>query len=256
MRIRTVLSTTGAPVVSLAGVIGLWWLATIVTGVSSLFLPSPVEVVHTMASMRGYLAGETLQTLVETVTGFGLAVATGFGLAILLAMSRTVERLVMPALVVLNAVPKVAIAPLLVLWLGFDLAPKTALVWSISVFPIVLAAVAGLRATPVEYGELAASLLASRWQTMRYIRLPWALPQIMVGLKVSIQLAVVGAVVAEVTSPTRGLGAVIVASAASADTALAFAAVVLLAAMSGLLFGLVVLVDRWALPWTKGTVVG
>ena len=127
-------------------------------------------------------------------------------------------------------------APLLVVWLGFGSVPKISMVVLISFFPIVVAAMSGLTSTPVELTELARSLSASRSQTFVKLRIPWALPQIFVGLKVAVTLAVVGAVVGEFAGGDQGLGYVIVASGASADTSLAFAAMTLLSAMSVILF--------------------
>jgi len=150
-----------------------------------------------------------------------------------------------------NAVPKIAVAPLLVLWLGFGSSPKVFLAALISVFPIVVATMAGLTSTPVEMIELARALSTSRWQTYRKLRIPWALPQIFVGLKLGITLAVVGTVVGEFAGGDRGLGYVIVASGASADTALAFAAMTLLSVMSVILFYVVVAVERLLLPWAR-----
>ena len=244
---------TVLPVAVAAAVIVAWWALVTVLEVPSFFVPSPLEVAQQPARMPGYLVGQTWTTLVETLAGFGLAVLTGVATAMILGAWRPIEHAVMPSLVALNAVPKVAIAPLLVLWLGFDLTPKVVLVWLISVFPILLATLAGLRSTPVELVELAKSLSASRLAAFLKIRLPWALPQIFTGLKVSIQLAVIGAVVAEVTSPTQGLGALVVTSATLADTALVFTAVVLLAVLNVSLFYLIVAIEKVTLPWARAT---
>jgi NitT/TauT family transport system permease protein len=148
-------------------------------------------------------------------------------------------------------VPKVALAPLLVVWLGFGPQPKILMVILICFFPVVVATMAGLTSTPTELGDLVRSLSASWLQTYVKVRLPWALPQIFVGLKVAISLAVIGAVVAEISSPQHGLGAVIVLSGSSVDTPLAFAAITLLALMSVALFYLVVVIERLLLPWAK-----
>jgi NitT/TauT family transport system permease protein len=140
---------------------------------------------------------------------------------------------------------------LLVVWLGFGSVPKICMVVLISIFPIVVATMSGLTSTPVELTELARSMSASRRQTFVKLRIPWALPQIFVGLKVAVTLAVVGAVVGEFAGGDQGLGYVIVASGASADTSLAFAAMTLLSAMSVILFYLVVTVERLLLPWAR-----
>lgn len=136
-------------------------------------------------------------------------------------------------------------------WLGFGSVPKIAMVVLIAFFPIVVATMSGLTSTPVELAELAESLSASRLQTFVKLRIPWALPQIFVGLKLGVTLSVVGAVVGEFSGGDQGLGYVIVASGASADTPLAFAAMTLLSAMSVLLFYFVAVLERLFLPWAR-----
>ncbi|WP_371785022.1 ABC transporter permease [Streptosporangium subroseum] len=239
------------PVLAGATVVAVWWLSTVVFGIKPFILPAPPDIVRSFRDMPGYLMSQAWATLVETVAGFALAMVIGLLSAILLTASRTVERAVLPLLVAANAVPKVAVAPLLVVWLGFGSVPKISMVVLISLFPIVVATMAGLTSTPVELTELARSLSASRSQTFVKLRIPWALPQIFVGLKVAVTLAVVGAVVGEFAGGDQGLGYVIVASGASADTSLAFAAMTLLSAMSVILFYLVVAVERLLLPWAR-----
>jgi NitT/TauT family transport system permease protein len=239
------------PVLAGATVVAVWWLSTVVFGIKPFTLPAPPDIVRSFRDMPGYLMSQAWATLVETVAGFALAMVIGLLSAILLTASRTVERAVLPLLVAANAVPKVAVAPLLVVWLGFGSVPKISMVVLISLFPIVVATMSGLTSTPVELTELARSLSASRSQTFVKLRIPWALPQIFVGLKVAVTLAVVGAVVGEFAGGDQGLGYVIVASGASADTSLAFAAMTLLSAMSVILFYLVVAVERLLLPWAR-----
>jgi NitT/TauT family transport system permease protein len=239
------------PVLGGAFVVTAWWLSTIVFGIKPFILPAPPDIVHSFADLSGYLMSQAKATLIETVVGFGLAVVIGLLAAVLLSASRIVERAFLPLLVAANAVPKIAVAPLLVVWLGFGSVPKICMVVLISVFPIVVATMSGLTSVPLELTELARSLSASRRQTFVKLRIPWALPQIFVGLKVAVTLAVVGAVVGEFAGGDRGLGYVIVASGASADTSLAFAAMTLLSAMSVFLFYLVAGIERLLLPWAR-----
>jgi NitT/TauT family transport system permease protein len=216
-------------------------------------LSSPPDVVHAFGRLPGYLLRQTWQTFAETAAGFGLAVGAGLATAVLLTASRGVERAVMPLLVAVNAVPKIAVAPLLVVWLGFGTAPKVFMVALLAWFPVVVATMAGLTSVPLELTELARSLSASRWQTYRKLRIPWALPQVFTGLRLGVTLADVGAVVGEFAGGDQGLGYVIVASASggSADTPLAFAAMALLSVMSVLLFYAVVVAERLLLPWAR-----
>ncbi|MEO3928967.1 ABC transporter permease [Micromonosporaceae bacterium B7E4] len=250
-RLARLWTNVGLPVLGAVLAIGLWWLVTRVFDISSFFLPAPPDVVDAFLRLPGYLLAETWVTLLETVIGFGIAASAGLLVALLLAASRTVERMTMPLMAAVNAVPKVALAPLLLVWMGFGSEPKIVMVILVCFFPIVVSAMAGLTSTPNDLRELVHSLSASWWQTFLKVRLSWALPQIFVGLKVAISLAIIGAIIGEVVNPDRGLGAVIVNSGASADTPLAFAALTLLALMGALLFYLVVAVERLVVPWAR-----
>ncbi|MFC6017974.1 ABC transporter permease [Plantactinospora solaniradicis] len=237
----------------LGGVIavGLWWLVAELFDISAFFLPSPPDVVSAFLRLPGYLLQETWVTFLETVIGFGIAAAGGLVVALLLAASWVVERMTMPLMAAINSVPKVALAPLLLVWIGFGPEPKIVMVVLVCFFPIVVSAMAGLTSTPNDLRELARSLSASWWQTFLKVRLAWALPQIFVGLKVATSLAIIGAIIGEVVNPDRGLGSVIVSSGASADTPLAFAALTLLALMGAALFYLMVALERLLVPWAR-----
>jgi NitT/TauT family transport system permease protein len=241
------------PVLGIASALGLWWLATALFDLDPLFVPGPPDLIDAVRGPgRGqYLVDRTLETVQVTLIGFGIAMVGGFVIAALLATFSSVERATMPVLVALNAVPKVGLAPLLVVWLGFDIEPKVVLVVLICFFPMVVATMSGLASTPSELGELTASLSASRWQTYIKVRVPWALPQIFVGLKLSVPLAVIGAVVAETNNPNSGLGSAIVKASAQFETPLAFVCLVLLSVLSSGLFYLVVAVERVTLPWAR-----
>ncbi|MEU4562741.1 ABC transporter permease [Actinoplanes sp. NPDC023936] len=247
----TRIRSSALPLLGAVAAVALWWSATAVLGIRSFFLPAPPDIVAAFRRQPAYLMREAGSTAAVTVTGFGIAVAAGLLLAVVLTAWRTLERATLPVLVALNSVPKVAVAPLLVVWLGFGAQPKIVLVVLICFFPVVVATMAGLTSTPAELSELSRSLAASVWQAYVKIRLPWALPQMFVGLKVAISLAVIGAVVAEINNPTGGLGAVIVLSGMSLDTPLAFAAIALLALLSTTLFYLVVLLERLLVPWAR-----
>ena len=250
-RVWSRISPIGLPTLSAIIVIGVWWLATIVFAIRPFFLPAPPDIVASFMELPGYLLRETWVTLTDTLLGYGLAIAIGLLISVAISSSSIVYRALMPLLVALNSVPKVALAPLLLLWMGFGQVPRVVMVLLISFFPIVVASTAGLTATPADLNELVRSLSASRWQQFIKVRFPWALPQIFIGLKVGISLALIGAVVAELSGSGKGLGFVILSSGTSADTPLAFAAIGLLAAVSIGLFYLVVALERWLLPWAK-----
>jgi NitT/TauT family transport system permease protein len=248
-RWRRAWDLVGLPAAGGGVLLGVWWAGTAAFGIRPFFVPKPPEVLDAFARLPGHLLRQAGHTLTETMIGFGLAAAAGMGLAVVLTSWPLLQRAMMPWVVAANAVPKVAVAPLLVVWLGFGIQPKVALVVLICFFPVVVSTMAGLTCTPTELGELARSLSASGWQTFVKVRLPWALPQIFVGLKVAISLALVGAVVGEIQTPDRGLGAVILSAGTSADTPLAFAAIALLAVLGIGLFYLVAGLERLLLPW-------
>ncbi|SCF14987.1 NitT/TauT family transport system permease protein [Micromonospora viridifaciens] len=243
------LSQYALPVLGLVAATGLWWAITVVFEVESFLLPSPTQVVQAMVEQSDYLWDNSLVTLWETLLGFLLAIVVGVPLALTVTASRVLERTVYPLLLMLNAVPKVAVAPLLVVWLGFGQFPKVFLVFLVCFFPIVISTAAGLSSTPADLVELGRSLKTNWWQTFRMIRMPAAIPQLFVGLKLAITLAVIGAVIAEFVGATEGLGYAIVASGSSADTALAFAAMILLGVMSVVLFYLLAAIERLCVPW-------
>lgn len=250
-RVSRLWSNAGLPFLGAVLAIALWWLLTETFSISSFFLPAPPDVIDAFLRLPNYLLRETWVTFLETITGFGIATVGGLVVALLLAASRVVERMTLPLMAAINAVPKVALAPLLLVWMGFGTEPKIVMVVLVCFFPIVVATMAGLTSTPSDLRELARSLSASWWQTFVKVRLSWALPQIFVGLKVAISLAIIGAIIGEVVNPDRGLGAVIVSSGASADTPLAFAALTLLAIMGAILFYLVAAVERLLVPWAR-----
>ena len=241
------------PIIGLIGAIALWWLATIVFSIEPFLLPSPGDVISKFSEQPVYLLKETGVSLLETIEGFVLAIVIGVPIAIVIVRSAVLERLVYPLLLMVNAIPKIAVAPLLVVWMGFGQLPKVVMVLLMCFFPVVISTAQGMKSTPVELVELLRSLNASRAQEFFKLRLRYAMPQIFTGLKVAISLAVIGSVIAEFVGATRGLGYVIQQSGASADTTLAFAAITLLSIMSIVLFYALVLLEHLLLPWAQET---
>jgi NitT/TauT family transport system permease protein len=239
------------PIIGLAATIALWWGATVVFSIESYLLPTPWEVVVKFFDQPGVLLSETGTSLLETIQGFLLAIVIGVPIALVIVRSVILERLVYPLLLMVNSIPKVAIAPLLVVWMGFGQWPKVAMVLLMCFFPIVISTAQGMKSTPTELVELMRSLNASRAQEFFKLRLRYAMPQIFTGFKVAISLAVIGAVISEFVGATKGLGYVIQQSGASADTTLAFAAILLLSVMSIVLFYGLVLLEHLLLPWAQ-----
>ncbi|MFF4618834.1 ABC transporter permease [Nonomuraea jabiensis] len=216
-------------------------------------LPPPSEVLAAFRAKPAELLGGLATTTLETVAGFLISVVAGVLIGLLLAASRAAERMFSPLLVAINAVPKIALGPLLVVSLGWGQRPILTMVVLLSFFPIVLSTATGLTTTPAELAELARSLDASRWQTFRKVRLPAAMSHIFVGLKVAMPLAAIGAVIGEFQAGEGGLGYQIVQYSGIADSATAWAAIVLLGAMSVTLYSALLLVERLALPWVRET---
>lgn len=239
------------PVLGLLAIIGIWWLVTIVFGIDRFLVPTPGDVVSSFLELPGYLLEQSLVTLAETVQGFLMSIVVGVPIALVIVRSKILERMFYPLLVALNAVPKIAIAPILVVWFGFGPESKVLLVVLVCVFPVVISTASGMKSTPHELVELFRSLDSSRRQEFFKLRFLHALPQIFVGLKMAISLAVIGSVIAEFVGANAGLGFVIVQSGASADTSLAFAAMSLLAVMSIALFYALVHLERKVLPWAE-----
>ncbi len=243
------------PVIGILVAIAVWWLATAAFDIQTIILPSPPEVVDGFTRYPSLLLKATWGTTLNSVVGFALSVVAGVAIGTAIAAWKPFERAFAPLLVAINAVPKVALAPLLVVWFGFGTKPILAMAFLVCFFPIVLSTATGLISTPADLAELARSLDASRLQTFRAFRVPSALPQIFVGLKLAMPLAVIGVAVGEMQSggTDSGLGTIIVQTSGQGDTATAFAALVLMAVVSIVLYYVLVLIEWLALPWVRAT---
>jgi NitT/TauT family transport system permease protein len=250
---RRTLAAVGWPLLGLTVAIGFWWAGTLLFAVNTVVLPGPPAVVDGFNRYREFLLEETWHTTTATVEGFLLSVGIGVLLGVAIAAWGPFERMFSPLLVAFNAVPKVALAPLVLVWFGYGRTPILAMAFMVCFFPIVLSTATGLTSTPADLAELARSMDASRLQTFARVRLPAALPQIFVGLKVAMPLAVIGVVVGEMQYGESGLGTIIVQTSGQGDTATAFAAITLLALVSILLYYVLVLIERLALPWVRAT---
>jgi NitT/TauT family transport system permease protein len=250
---RRTFSTIAWPVFGLIVAIGVWWAAVAVLNVQTFILPSPPQVISAFRELQSLMVKQAWSTTVSTLLGFGISVVVGVLIGVAIAAWRPFERMFQPLLVAFNAVPKVALAPLMLVWFGYGHLPVLAMAFMVCFFPIVLSTATGLTTTPADLAELARSMDASRLQTFRTVRLPAALPQIFVGLKVAIPLALIGVVVGEMQYGESGLGMIIVQTSGQADTPSAFAAIVLLAVVSIVLYYALVLIERLVLPWVRAT---
>lgn len=219
-----------------AALLGLWQILVPLAGLSEFVLPTPLAIATRMFKDASLLATHSYVTLFEVVSGFGLAVLIGIPLALAIFYSRAFERAIYPILVALQTIPKVALAPLLVLYLGYGWAPKITLAFLISFFPIVISTVVGLQSLDKNLVNLVRSMGANEWQTFFKIRLPAALPNIFGGFKVAISLAVIGAVIGEYVAAERGLGYLQLQANSLFDTTLNFATVVTISALGVALY--------------------
>lgn len=234
----------------LLGVLFVFWLvASEQEWMPHYLVPTPGQVWDTIMGDWSSLMYHSYVTLYETVIGFLLASVLGLATAVLIAYSRTMDKALYPIVLFAQVIPKIAIAPLLVVWFGNGLAPKIMLAVLIAFFPVVVSGVAGLRSTDPELLELSATMGASRWQTFRKIRFPNALPHLMAGEKVAVTLAVVGAVVGEFVGASEGLGYTLLLANGNLDSAMLFAALFLMSLIGILLFVVVEVLEALLIPW-------
>lgn len=237
------------PAILLGLVFFVWWFAADREWVANYLVPRPGQVWDKIVTDWASLMHHSYVTLYETVIGFVLASVLGLGTAVLIAYSRTMDKALYPIVLFAQVIPKIAIAPLLVVWFGNGLTPKIMLAVLIAFFPVVVSGVAGLRSTDPELLELSSTMGASRWKTFRKIRFPNALPHLMAGEKVAVTLAVVGAVVGEFVGASEGLGYVLLLANGNLDSALLFAALILMSLIGILLFVVVEVAEALLIPW-------
>jgi NitT/TauT family transport system permease protein len=248
-RVANLVAASWRPLVVLLALFAGWWFVAWRELVPAYLIPSPGAVWETMVDDWAMLLEHTWVTTLETIVGFLLAAVIGVATAVVLVYSKTAEKALYPLILFAQVIPKIAIAPILVVWFGFGLTPKIVLAVLIAFFPVVVSAVAGLRSVDPELLELSATMGASRWQTFRKIRFPGALPHLMSGLKVAVTLAVVGAVVGEFVGADRGLGYVLLLASGNLNAPLLFADLILMSLIGVVLFVVVELSERVLIPW-------
>ncbi len=227
----------------------LWDIVVRVFKIPPYLVPPPMQVVKALGAEWPMLLSQSLPTLYATLGGFAASALIGVPIAMWIAYSRTVESFVYPLLVFSQSIPKVAIAPLFVVWFGFGIVPKVIAAFLLGFFPVVVSTVQGFKSIEPEVIDLARSMGANPLKIFLKFRLPQALPSIFSGLKVSVTLAVVGAVVGEFVGSNSGIGFVLQRATGTFDLPLMFAALVVLSTMGVLLFLVVELVERWMMPW-------
>lgn len=196
-----------------------------------------------------YLLENTWVTTYETVVGFVIAALIGEAVALVMIYSRGIERTMYPLILFAQVIPKIAIAPLFIVWLGFGTSPKILVAVLMAFFPIVVSGMAGLRSVDPEILELTSTMGASNWKTFVKVRFPASLPQLMSGLKIAATLAVTGAVVGEFVGANEGLGYVILQANGNIDTAMLFAALIIMSMLGIILFAIIEIAEQFLIPW-------
>lgn len=227
----------------------IWEACVRVFEIRGFLLPAPSKIIEQFLQAPGYLLRESLDTMATTLLGFGLALALGVLAAIGIVYSRFLDRTLYALLVALNAVPKVALAPLFVIWLGTGAAPKVAIAMLIAIFPILIDTVLGLKSADPDMLAMARVNRASRAGILWKIRFPAALPSIFAGMKVGISFALVGTIVGEFVAGGSGLGHVILVAQGSFDTPTVFVALGLLCLLGVLSFKAIEWAERRLLGW-------
>jgi NitT/TauT family transport system permease protein len=236
------------PVATMLAIICVWEAATHLFSIRPYLLPAPSVIATSMAANAGALLKHSAITASEITLGFLLSVIVGVPLAMALFLSKSLARAIYPVMISVQAVPKVAIAPLFLVWFGFNLLPKVLIAFFIAFFPIVINTAVGLASIEREKLYLARSMGLSGVATFWKIQLPNALPSMFAGFKISITFAVVGAVVGEFVGGQGGLGYLLLTANGNMDTALLFAGIVALTILGLLFFAVIVLIERLSLP--------
>jgi putative hydroxymethylpyrimidine transport system permease protein len=244
--------------VTLAVFLGLWWAITQFTSVPPFMLPSPLAVGQAMVAQAGYLAGNTAVTLAEILLGLLFGTILGTGTALAMAAMAPVRRWLMPVLVLSQAIPVFALAPLLVLWFGFGMGSKVIMTVLVIFFPVTAALADGLRLTEPGWLDLARTMNAKPANVLFLVRLPAAMPSFASGLRVATAIAPIGAIIGEWVGASSGLGYVMINADARIETDVMFAALFILCLVAVLLFTIVDRGLRRMLYWVpdphKGSV--
>ena len=237
------------PLAGTAIIVIIWHYYVVLLKVPLIILPGPLAVAVAMGTEAKILMEEAWVTSLECIYGFLLAMGIGIPIAVVMTYSRMANLMFYPLLVASQSIPKVAIAPILLVWFGTGMQSKLAMALVIAFFPVVVDTATGLRSTSPELLELARSLQCSRLQTFFKIQLPSALPSIFSGAKIAVTLAVIGAVIGEFMGSNEGLGNLLLTANSQLNTPLVWASLIVLSMLGMILYGVVVLAEKFLMPW-------
>ncbi|MDF2116350.1 ABC transporter permease [Roseiarcaceae bacterium H3SJ34-1] len=234
---------------SVALALGAWALLVVVLKPAPYILPAPWDVLMRTWSERSLLASHGLVTMGEIIAGLVISIVVAIPLGIAIVAIPVAEKLLYPIIVAFNAIPKVALAPLFVVWFGYGFLPRVLITSSIAFFPILVSTISGLIAIEPDLLRLARVLRAHRLQIFLRMRLPHALPSIFAGIKVATSLAVIGGIIGEFVASDSGWGYLLVQASGTLDTTIMFSVVIILAIVASLLFSVVGWLERMMVSW-------
>ena len=237
------------PVAGAAIIVLIWHFYVVLMQVPIVVLPTPLQVLKSMTDDAKILTEEGWVTALECIYGFALSLAIGIPIAVVMTYSRIANQMFYPLLVASQSIPKVAVAPILLVWFGTGIKSKLAMAFVIAFFPVVVDTATGLRSTSPDLLELARSLQCTRLQTFLKIQLPSALPSIFSGAKIAVTLSVIGAVIGEFIGSNEGLGNLLLTANSQLNSPLVWASLTVLSVLGMILYGLVVLAEKLLMPW-------
>jgi NitT/TauT family transport system permease protein len=229
----------------------VWHFGVVLLGVKEFILPTPLAAVQTLFQAKFRWPSNFMATFYEVVGGFLVSALIGVILGVAIVWSEWLKRMILPFLVFLNSLPKIAVAPLFMIWFGYGILPNILIVFLISFFPVVINTATGLVAVDEDLLDLVRCLHATKWQRMRKIQLPNSLPYIFSGLKIAATTAVTGAIVGEFVASDKGLGSVIIASQTTLATPVIFGSLILITIIGMVLFAFVGIMERILMPWER-----
>ncbi|MFQ5692905.1 MAG: ABC transporter permease [Nitrospinota bacterium] len=247
-RAREAFGKAWPPVLAVAVLLGLWELAIPLFRVPSWFIPAPSAVVKDLILYEGFLEDAWITTQ-EILLGVVIGDALAVGIAVAVVYSKFIQRTLYPIVVFFQNIPKITLAPIMLLWFGLGLGTKVAIVILISFFPVIINTIYGLRSVDPNLIDLARSVAVSRWVILRKIQIPHALPYMFEGFKIAMTFAVIGAFVAEWISGSNGLGYQIRVASSDMESATLFAAVAVISVVGVILYYLVSVAGRKLFPW-------
>ena len=251
MRVARRIAWNLLPPLTFVAIVALWWGAVELFRIPAYLMPGPGAVFARLVSDAGLLWTHSKITLVEILLGFGLTVVTAIPLGLLIALSALAKQVVYPPIMLMQLVPKIAVAPLFLVWLGFGIESKVLLTILMTFFPLLLASISGFMILDDRLLFLTKSMGASRWDTFRFLRFPAALPVIFSGIKTSATIAATAAIVAEFVGANKGLGYVLLRGTSTMDIELVFAVLVVLTIV-GIAINYLVEFCEWAMtPWQR-----